>query len=1191
MRVDSLEKTIFDTIKGIDTIERYGEFLDFYGHGNIYCFSPENAIAIFAQNSKATLVGTYDMWKRYGRYPLKNVGIAVYPYNTSGVFGKFADYVYDVKDTKNTRGQEISMWKLSEEQRKEYFEWKQENYYRKEAQEFAEYLKLQFYEDVENSLSEEHSELLYGEQKVCHAVKKLLCESIMKVYMARCGLFYEISDDAGKSFRELLFESESGAMRVMFLMKCFKVVQEIAHREIQQVNYYFRKEKEARNNAKKSGRAIANSSRVKGDVENASAVGEANRKIPYGQVSGTDSDFVSEPRDGENLRPESGRGAGVLSEDVYGGTGKREGLEDGYVAEDTEGEPDSTGNPEYDRNRNIVPSTQFIGTQMEGQLNIFSYMNSVIDDNNVTTDAVTPDGLGLEQLEQGYRQPLDRYVDLILLSGVCGYRLEARYNIFNYYSARWEEFQRDDEFSVTAAQNFVKKQYLGASLGFVIDEQNVSVFYDNDGMKLAYGEESRLYPQLVVGWAEVEERIFNMVRDCRFIDAEEAELAKKDDEKGLIKDIIYYILDGFQGVDIATLPEPFNEIHMFPDLEKEVWELLHIQERASQLLDVMKKMWDDCEKGLLQPHWAYAHEYQRVKHLEYYLKGYTVFELPEHLDTLKVDFVPLDAFDKYAGIIADAGRAGDVERKYEYFLSSEEGNNISGLLQCMKRKFGEYSGEGYSGFQRNHTSRGFQIEIAKEYSSPFEGKAVRQLSGRAVAKRICSIMKSGQFFTKNEYADYPEWKNRINEYNAAKKKFDERLEKQRSEEREKNQGRKGFYPGYLTESERSALMLEVVKELIQNRHFDGVRKSIYNVLEMLESSQDNMTEQFAELVYELFQAYKDEIFYLQDADFAKVSIDYGTKTKFRNCLNCRCFPSNYIDTDGQLGSYNSLTLSFEQIAEGMIYYFHSSKEMYEDSANDDLSYSVRNRKALSAVFEKYGEADKIFDKENTEESQYDADSDVTNFLVVDTSANITEVVAEDFSYSADWQPSNGSDAERCRQNMDAIRMLKKLEMEKRQPSHEEQIILSKYVGWGGLSKYFDENVKDTQKQYKELKNLLTEEEYMSARASVTDSFYTPREVLDGVYQALERFGFQGGNILDIKIRYLIQTLYTTRREKGRNKGFRYNQVYESLYLFPIKAESLNSYKEYLNPPYFNLNPSEIAKLKSMINVYAFWYKF
>ena len=394
MRVDSLEKIIFQKIKEIDTIEKYEKFLEFYGRGNIYCFSAENTIAIFAQNPDATLVGTYDMWKRYGRYPLKNVGIAVYPYNTSGVFGKFADYLYDVKDTKNTTEREISVWQLSEEQKKEYFQWKQEMFYREEAKGFLEYLKLQFYEDVRNSLEGEHSDLLYGEQKVFQDAAILLCESITKVYMTRCGAVYQMSEEADKYFHALF--SDDDIMKSMFLMKCIKVVQEIAHKEIQQVNYYFRKEREIRKNGRESKQAVTNSSRVRGNVENTSEVGVADRKISHGKISGTNSDSVSEPRNGEIFRPESRRGEGILSEDVPENARKREGLEDGNNGKDTKGKSDSTGDPKQDRTGDIIPTNHVLETQTETQLNMFTYMNSVTD-NNIATSDVTPDGLGIAQ--------------------------------------------------------------------------------------------------------------------------------------------------------------------------------------------------------------------------------------------------------------------------------------------------------------------------------------------------------------------------------------------------------------------------------------------------------------------------------------------------------------------------------------------------------------------------------------------------------------------------------------------------------------------------------------------------------------------------------------------------------------------------------------------------------------------------
>jgi len=89
-----------------------------------------------------------------------------------------------------------------------------------------------------------------------------------------------------------------------------------------------------------------------------------------------------------------------------------------------------------------------------------------------------------------------------------------------------------------------------------------------------------------------------------------------------------------------------------------------------------------------------------------------------------------------------------------------------------------------------------------------------------------------------------------------------------------------------------------------------------------------------------------------------------------------------------------------------------------------------------------------------------------------------------------------------------------------------------------------------------LKSVLNEKEYAEARATVTDAFYTPVFVIKAIYQALEQMGFRSGKILDIKMRYLIQTLYTENWKKGRNKGFRHNEVYESPYLISGKSKTL-----------------------------------
>ena len=112
----------------------------------------------------------------------------------------------------------------------------------------------------------------------------------------------------------------------------------------------------------------------------------------------------------------------------------------------------------------------------------------------------------------------------------------------------------------------------------------------------------------------------------------------------------------------------------------------------------------------------------------------------------------------------------------------------------------------------------------------------------------------------------------------------------------------------------------------------------------------------------------------------------------------------------------------------------------------------------------------------------------------------------------DNQIGVGSPLERFNNNINAIELLKKLENEDRNATPDEQDILAKYVGWGGLSDFFDESKRPD--QFKQLKNLLSDTEYVSARESTLSAFYTQPVVIDAIYNALDKFGFRKGNILE-----------------------------------------------------------------------------
>ena len=113
-----------------------------------------------------------------------------------------------------------------------------------------------------------------------------------------------------------------------------------------------------------------------------------------------------------------------------------------------------------------------------------------------------------------------------------------------------------------------------------------------------------------------------------------------------------------------------------------------------------------------------------------------------------------------------------------------------------------------------------------------------------------------------------------------------------------------------------------------------------------------------------------------------------------------------------------------------------------------------------------------------------------------------------------WEVENGGSKTRYHWNVEAIRLLKQIESENRLATSEEQKVLSKYAGWGGIPEAFDDKNDSWSKEYAEIKELLTEDEYAAARATVNNAFYTSPEIASCISQALNRMGVKQGNVLE-----------------------------------------------------------------------------
>ncbi len=159
----------------------------------------------------------------------------------------------------------------------------------------------------------------------------------------------------------------------------------------------------------------------------------------------------------------------------------------------------------------------------------------------------------------------------------------------------------------------------------------------------------------------------------------------------------------------------------------------------------------------------------------------------------------------------------------------------------------------------------------------------------------------------------------------------------------------------------------------------------------------------------------------------------------------------------------------------------------------------------------------------------------------------------------------GSKKEKFRNNIEAIKTLQILESEERAATPEEQETLSKYIGWGGLQEAFDKHDTSWEKEYSELKVLLSEEEYEAARSTVRDAFYTSPVITQAIYEGLSNIGFEGGEILEpsMGIGNFFGTMPDKMRENSNLAGIEIDSISGRIAqkLYPEANIAINGYEK------------------------------
>ena len=432
--------------------------------------------------------------------------------------------------------------------------------------------------------------------------------------------------------------------------------------------------------------------------------------------------------------------------------------------------------------------------------------------------------------------------------------------------------------------------------------------------------------------------------------------------------------------------------------------------------------------------------------------------------------------------------SGFADGKFRIADYADKNHSINDFAEMLKKEYGigGHSGDDVNYSWTSHDGKGIQITLPRTNESE-EGEKIT-VSWKEAAKRISKLCEQGEYITE-ELADR---RGVIMDMDALGYEpaqvdgfSDDFLMWKPKNENEVEIGFDGWDAVRDFTHDVQTLMNDYTVQQLRDR-----ANGDYSVIEygsFGDGEVETAINNHPQNIYRIYQLKSDEKYHgirFEDrATLQKSGIQLGI-----NDYNL-VYEGNFNDVEGD---------SFDDKLNTL--YDRFNFEQPEDFKGRSLSVS-----------------DVITVKNGKNESAYYVDSigftDIPEFFNKFNENSKTEnIKAQNYHINNDLEI--GGAKAKFKANIAAIETLQKIEIENRYATPEEQEIMSRYTGWGGLSEAFDSSKEKWTEEYNQLKELLTEEEYKSAKASVLDSFYTPPYIIESIYSALKNMGFDGGNILE-----------------------------------------------------------------------------
>lgn len=718
--------------------------------------------------------------------------------------------------------------------------------------------------------------------------------------------------------------------------------------------------------------------------------------------------------------------------------------------------------------KELINDGKYLDTEKEEKTQLdlfsFSYDNEPVYDEIPQTSLFTDFGISQQIIDEAL---------------CCG---------FNDKNSRVQiamHFRRDRGVEYNA--RMLKFLYGTNGAGFVFNGEKVSFWYDENGISIAKGTSAKTSTATHLTWEHAAVRIRELLDVGRYMP--QYELDKVDDYElnkvaDRLTEFIRDLSDDYPNKDncLQSIQKEIDGVLGYPDMVEKIINMLKDDEKRAQIFKEYGKLMDDYNAGMKIIRFNYAAQYS-IPYIAEIIEGMKRepirFKAESGYLPDREMFISQDEIDK----IITNGKNSHAYRleTYTYFVNHPD--------KADRIKYvGKDNQSGYLGGNDsvNKTTKGIEFS----HGSVMEPYAKVLIKWSDVAKRIDTLSKQNKFVTQEDIDAIPDiYKNEIS---RDLESFFEGLSENDAKP----------YPNDIEPYKVS----RIIKAQLDNpQALDDIENMMSNALALMD--KDDRMYQYRKQIYDDFIAYKNGTFKLYDypnlapkvkqpSKFTKPAekekVDAETKPVVSEVDDGLDLIGEEIDIDGRHFVVDSVSNGYVSMA--------------DQTFADGTGFPIFRRETVEFVRQYLPtEKEQIIPTQNTKQHTEHSQWDIHPEIPVEQ--------RHDFDFAAHPVEVVGK-KERYRRNMEAIKVLKECEADNRFATPDEQIVLSKYVSWGGIPEAFDENNSSWENEYKELISALLPEEYNAARESTLTVFYTPQEVVKACYDIAENLGFKQGNILE-----------------------------------------------------------------------------